>query len=59
MGFAVGEAIDRGDYPYKAISLLSAGYRLYTPVTVHVSIGQDIIREAVRIDRPENIKNRL
>jgi len=45
MGEAVGEAIFKGDFPYKDISLLAAGYRLKVPVTVHVGIGYDIIHE--------------
>jgi len=45
MGEAVGEAIFNGEFPYKNISLLAAGYRLKIPVTVHVGIGYDIIHE--------------
>lgn len=45
MGEAVGEAIFKGEFPYKNISLLAAGYRLKIPVTVHVGIGYDIIHE--------------
>lgn len=45
MGEAVGEAIHKGKFPYKNISLLAAGYRLGLPVTVHVGIGYDIIHE--------------
>lgn len=45
MGEAVGEAIFKGDSPFKDISLLAAGYRLKIPVTVHVGIGYDIIHE--------------
>lgn len=45
MGEGVGEAILKGDFPYKDISLLAAGYRLNIPVTVHVGIGYDIIHE--------------
>ncbi len=50
MGSAVGEAMDGSDFPHKDISLLHAGYRLGTPVTVHVSIGQDIIHEHPNCD---------
>jgi hypothetical protein len=45
MGEAVGEAIFKGDYPYKEVSLLAAAYRLKIPSTVHVGIGYDIIHE--------------
>jgi len=45
MGEAVGEAIFNGEFPYKNISLLAAGYRLKIPITVHVGIGYDIIHE--------------
>lgn len=45
MGEAIGEAIFKGDFPYKDISLLAAGYRLGVPVTIHVGIGYDIIHE--------------
>src|SRR3989338_7953844 len=45
MGESVGEAIFRGKFPYKDISLLAAGYRLKIPMTIHVGIGYDIINE--------------
>lgn len=45
MGIAVGEAIFKGDFPHKNISLLATGFRLKVPVTVHVGIGYDIIHE--------------
>lgn len=50
IGEAVGRAIFEGDFPYKSISLLSAGYRLKIPVTVHVGIGYDIIHEHTNCD---------
>lgn len=50
IGEAVGKAIHEGDYPHKGISILAAGYRLRIPVTVHVSIGQDIIHEHPNFD---------
>ncbi len=50
MGEAVGEAIFKGDFPYKNISLLAAGYRLKIPVTVHIGIGYDIIHEHSNCD---------
>jgi hypothetical protein len=45
MGEGIGRAIAGGDFPYKAVSILAAGYRLGVPVTVHVGIGHDIIHE--------------
>ncbi|HHT9113793.1 MAG TPA: ornithine cyclodeaminase family domain [Candidatus Wunengus sp. YC65] len=45
MGEAVGEAIFKGEFPHKEISLMAAAYRLNIPVTVHVGIGFDIIHE--------------
>ena len=45
MGEAVGEAIFKGEFLHKDISLMSAAYRLNIPVTVHVGIGFDIIHE--------------
>ncbi len=50
MGEAVGRAIYKGRFPYKEFSLLSAGYRLKIPVTVHVGIGYDIIHEHPNCD---------
>ena len=45
LGEAVGQAIEDGQFPYRQTSILAAGYRLQVPVTVHVSIGQDILHE--------------
>lgn len=50
MGEAVGKVIFEGNFPYKDISLLAAGYRLKIPVTVHVGIGYDIIHEHPNCD---------
>jgi hypothetical protein len=50
MGTAVGQAIATGDYPFKDISLLAAGYRLGVPITIHVGIGYDIIHEHSNCD---------
>jgi len=49
-GEALGRAIAEGDYPYRDISVLAAGYRLRVPVTVHIGIGQDIIHEHPNCD---------
>jgi len=45
MGQAVGKAVCEGDFPFKDISVLAAGYQCGVPVTVHVGIGYDIIHE--------------
>ena len=50
MGESVGQAIFKGDFPYKNISLLAAAYRLNIPVTVHVGLGYDIIHEHPNCD---------
>lgn len=50
MGGVIGEAIHKGDFPYKDISLLAAGYRFKVPITVHVGIGYDIIHEHPNCD---------
>lgn len=50
-GEAVGNAILNGEqYKYKDFSLLAAGARLNIPITVHVSIGQDIIHQHPNFD---------
>lgn len=50
LGEAVGKMIEEEDLPHKDISLLAAGYRYKVPVTVHVSIGSDIIHEHPNFD---------
>lgn len=45
MGEAVGRYIEKSDLKYKSISLFAAASRLNIPITVHVSIGSDIIHE--------------
>ena len=45
LGEAVGRTIEEEAFPHKDISLLAAGYRLHIPITVHVSIGCDIVHE--------------
>ena len=49
-GEAVGKAIAQGEFAHKADSVFAAGYRLRTPVTVHVGIGYDIIHEHPNCD---------
>lgn len=50
LGEAIGRAIVDGNFPHRDISVLAAGYLLKVPVTVHVSIGQDIIHEHPNFD---------
>src|SRR4030067_1908256 len=50
MGESLGEAIYKGDFQYKNISVLAAAYRLRIPVTVHIGIGYDIIHEHPNCD---------
>lgn len=49
-GEAVGRAIEEGNFPFAATSVLAAGRRFGLPVTVHVAIGQDIIHEHPNFD---------
>jgi hypothetical protein len=52
-GEAVGRMIQEQGFPYRDDSVLAAGFRLGVPVTVHVSIGQDIIHEHPNFDGAE------
>lgn len=49
-GEAVGKVIEEEQFPYRDTSVLAAAYRLKVPVTIHVSIGQDIIHEHPNFD---------
>ncbi len=49
-GEAVGKYIAEGGYEYAKYSLLAAGYKTQTPVTVHVGIGCDIVHEQPNCD---------
>jgi len=49
-GEAVGRFIFEGDFPYKDISVLAAGYRLGVPVTIHIGIGYDIVHQHPNFD---------
>jgi hypothetical protein len=49
-GEALGRVIQEEEFPFRQTSVLAAGYRLQVPVTVHVSIGQDIIHEHPNCD---------
>jgi hypothetical protein len=45
LGETIGKFIEEQELPYRKSSIFAAGYRLHVPVTVHVSIGQDILHE--------------
>jgi len=55
-GFGLGESIGKmihdnpDEFPHNDVSVLAAGYRLGIPITVHVSIGQDIVHEHPNFD---------
>ncbi|MFZ5774268.1 MAG: hypothetical protein ACOY3Z_02125 [Thermodesulfobacteriota bacterium] len=50
LGETVGRAIEEGDFPCRASSVLAAAWRCGVPVTVHVGIGHDIVHEAPNCD---------
>lgn len=50
IGEALGKAIFEGNFPNKDLSIMATGYELRIPVTVHVSIGQDIIHAHPNFD---------
>jgi hypothetical protein len=52
MGFgeSVGRMIADEQFPQREISILNAGYRLRVPVTVHISLGCDIIHQHPNCD---------
>ena len=50
IGEYLGGVIDTPDFAFRELSILAAGHRLGIPVTVHVSIGQDIIHEHPNCD---------
>ena len=50
LGEHVGAVIRDGHFPYKSLSIAATGAQLGIPVTVHVSIGQDIIHEHPNCD---------
>jgi hypothetical protein len=45
LGEAVGKSIEEERLPHRDISILAAGYRLNIPITVHVSVGSDIVHQ--------------
>ncbi len=50
LGESIGRAIQESDFPHKDTSVLAAGVRTKTPVTVHVGIGYDILHEHPNFD---------
>ncbi len=50
LGEAIGRMIEDSSFDFRNESLIAAGYRLGVPVTVHVSIGQDIVHEHPNFD---------
>ncbi|MCA9151665.1 MAG: hypothetical protein KDA92_20315 [Planctomycetales bacterium] len=50
LGEAAGRVIESEQFPHRELSLAAAGYRLKIPVTVHVSIGSDIIHAHANCD---------
>ncbi len=50
LGEALGRAIWEENLPHRQVSILATGYRLQIPVTVHVSLGYDIIHEHPNCD---------
>ena len=49
-GESVGKYIHENNFKYADTSVFAAGYRLQIPVTVHVSIGCDIVHEHPNCD---------
>ncbi|MHB1296861.1 MAG: GSU2086 family protein [Anaerolineae bacterium] len=49
-GEAVGRTVQEEGFPHRDVSILAAGYRLRIPVTVHVSLGYDIIHEHPNVE---------
>jgi len=49
-GETLGRVIAAGKYPHKDWSILATGWRLGIPVTVHVTIGGDIIHQHPEFD---------
>ena len=49
-GEAAGKYICENNFPHADHSVLAAGYRLQIPVTVHVSVGCDIVHEHPNCD---------
>lgn len=50
LGEAIGKAIEESNFPFKNSSIFANAYKFQVPITVHVSIGQDIIHEHPNFD---------
>ena len=50
LGENAGRRIHESDFPHRDLSLLAAGWRLSTPMTVHAGIGYDILHEHPNCD---------
>lgn len=50
LGEAVGRVIEEESFAHRALSVAAAGWRAGVPVTVHVSIGSDIIHAHANCD---------
>lgn len=50
LGEAVGKAISESNFPYKNLSVFACAYQNQIPITVHISLGQDIIHEHPNFD---------
>ncbi len=50
LGESLGRMIEEEKFPYRETSVLAAAYRLQVPLTIHVSIGQDIVHEHPNFD---------
>lgn len=49
-GELIGKRLSEKDIPYKKFSILSQGFKLRIPVTVHVAIGTEIIHQHPNAD---------
>jgi hypothetical protein len=50
LGRAVGELLNDGDAPYKALSVFAAAARAGIPATVHVAVGTDTVHVHPELD---------
>jgi hypothetical protein len=50
MGEAIGRMISQEKFPHRDISILAQGFEHSVPVTIHASVGQDIIHEHPNLD---------
>lgn len=50
LGEAVGRVIEEERFPHRDVSVAAAGWRAGVPVTVHVSVGSDIIHAHANCD---------